>query len=482
MNSLPSPVETRQPADVISLLGGLAETVRYRLVPRADDEFLKAELYSLASILRILSTELPLLLGQQAEDLADLIRLLDRGSEAEIVGLDELRAAAAHMASSDDLHVRTRIRQYIERDLARGMCGLLGTWDSSGAATMRPQGSGYEDRPPSDELERRLADFLSTEGLGELSRVVRSTEGYGAETVVCHLAASGDDERVVVRIQWLDLPIARLIQTVDNQAQAMICAASADVPVAPVLRTISHDPTVGAPVLVTGYVPGFVPTGWTARGRDFVKRLAAHASDQWIGDLVRIHSAELPDVDRSTLRLGRTNREHQSRRVALLEQIYRDSELRADPLIEDVLAVLRDGCAEWGEAVLVHGDYRPGNIMYDADSLQVRAVLDWDCAYINDFHEDLGHVVAWPWRDADGLAAGLLARERLLDLYAQLSGRDVNQDAVRYYELQSAFRRYLGFAGLARAWLDRGGDVRMARAWLALRNDRVELGKLIAAI
>ena len=55
-----------------------------------------------------------------------------------------------------------------------------------------------------------------------------------------------------------------------------------------------------------------------------------------------------------------------------------------------------DLAARWLEArapeprrrVLVHGDYRVGNVMFDATG--VRAILDWELAHLGDPVEDLG--------------------------------------------------------------------------------------------
>lgn len=470
------------PADLVSLLDGLAVTVRHRLAPSADSEFLKAELYSLASILRILADEVPQLPSEEAADRDDLLALLaGHFVESDIVAdqnADDLRAAAATLARRAE--ERERIHTFVQRDLGRGLVGFLGPGDCRAVAPRQrrtPDSSSV--RPASVEVRDRLRLFLHGQGLGELDSVARSTEGYGAETVVCAVVRDGVRQQVVVRIQWPDLPIVGLIQTVDSQARAMDAARRANVPTPEVLAT-ADEAVVGAPVLVTEYVDGYVPTGWTPDGRRFIEGLATSGIDSWTDTLIRIHAADIGPLRASALRLGDTNIPHQRERLARLESVYRASELRPDPLVEDVIVALGEGLADFGDPVLVHGDYRPGNIIYRDDDLTIAAVLDWDCAYVNDYHEDLGHIVAWPWRDDAGRVAGLVSREQFLDAYARRSGRDVDERGVRYYELQATFRRYLGFAGLARAWLDRGGDVRMARAWLALRNDRVELGKLVA--
>src|SRR3546814_14963701 len=48
------------------------------------------------------------------------------------------------------------------------------------------------------------------------------------------------------------------------------------------------------------------------------------------------------------------------------------------------------------EPVLVHGDYRMGNVMVDAGGLA--AVLDWELAHLGDAHEDLAFGCMTVWR------------------------------------------------------------------------------------
>jgi aminoglycoside phosphotransferase (APT) family kinase protein len=192
-----------------------------------------------------------------------------------------------------------------------------------------------------------------------------------------------------------------------------------------------------------------------------------------------MHSVDWRDERLAPLIEGATPAEHQRNRLSQVDELYHEVALRPDPLIEEVLAYLRDQLPSPDGLVVVHGDYRPGNIIYDPQTLRRQAVIDWDGVHLGDYHEDLGQILAWPFRDTSGLACGLFDDEELLELYEQRSGRPVSRAETHYYEVAATFRRYMGFCVLARSWLDGGGDVRMARAWLALSNDRVQLARLL---
>lgn len=92
------------------------------------------------------------------------------------------------------------------------------------------------------------------------------------------------------------------------------------------------------------------------------------------------------------------------------------------------------------DAVLVHRDYRLGNVMIDGD--RVTGVLDWEFAGWGDRHEDLGWFTARCWRfGRDDLeAGGLGAAEDFFAGYEEASGCVVDRDRVRYWQAMAHAR------------------------------------------
>lgn len=85
--------------------------------------------------------------------------------------------------------------------------------------------------------------------------------------------------------------------------------------------------------------------------------------------------------------------------------------------------------------VLVHGDFRVGNVMFDEVGLT--AVLDWELCHIGDPVEDLGWLCVRTWRFGnDALAAGgLCSREELVRSYEDAGGARVDMATLRWWEL-----------------------------------------------
>jgi len=86
------------------------------------------------------------------------------------------------------------------------------------------------------------------------------------------------------------------------------------------------------------------------------------------------------------------------------------------------------------EQVLVHGDFRMGNVVVGPEGL--RAVLDWELAHIGDPHEDLAWMCTKTWRFGNPSApvGGVGPREPFYRAYEAESGRSLDRDALRWWE------------------------------------------------
>jgi aminoglycoside phosphotransferase (APT) family kinase protein len=109
--------------------------------------------------------------------------------------------------------------------------------------------------------------------------------------------------------------------------------------------------------------------------------------------------------------------------------------------------------------VLLHGDYRLGNFMFDEDTLEMTAVLDWELAHIGDFHEDVAYALEplFCSRDAQGkpLVASMMQADDYLDGYAKRSGRVIDPEVLLWYQVLICFKGSLmNFASGVRAARD----------------------------
>ena len=109
------------------------------------------------------------------------------------------------------------------------------------------------------------------------------------------------------------------------------------------------------------------------------------------------------------------------------------------PALELALLRLDSSRPPTTRRTVVHGDFRLGNWMVDADGLV--GALDWELAHIGDPVEDLGWMCVRSWRFGGPLpVAGVGTREDLLAAYAAAGGEAVDPGALRWWELYGTTR------------------------------------------
>jgi aminoglycoside phosphotransferase (APT) family kinase protein len=105
------------------------------------------------------------------------------------------------------------------------------------------------------------------------------------------------------------------------------------------------------------------------------------------------------------------------------------------PAIELGLWWLRENRPPMRDPVVVHGDFRIGNLVVDPRGLV--GVLDWEFAHLDDPVRDLAFslVRAWRFGVPGKRLGGVGAVEPYLDRYNELTGRQVTRRELDYWEL-----------------------------------------------
>ena len=109
------------------------------------------------------------------------------------------------------------------------------------------------------------------------------------------------------------------------------------------------------------------------------------------------------------------------------------------PMLELVRRWLIDHRPPPVEPVVVHGDFRLGNLIVGDDGL--RAVIDWELAHLGDPMEDLGWLCVKAWRFGQrSPVAGLGEYDELFSAYAAAGGGAVDADVVRWWEVLGTWK------------------------------------------
>jgi aminoglycoside phosphotransferase (APT) family kinase protein len=128
--------------------------------------------------------------------------------------------------------------------------------------------------------------------------------------------------------------------------------------------------------------------------------------------------------------------------------------------------------------VLLHGDFRLGNLMVDAGGLA--AVLDWELAHLGDRHQDLayGCINSWRFGQIDRPAFGIGQFEALWRAYEPESGVAVEPDRFRWWLVYSTLWWGICCLQMADIWRS-GKDSGLERAVIGRRASETEVDLLL---
>lgn len=128
--------------------------------------------------------------------------------------------------------------------------------------------------------------------------------------------------------------------------------------------------------------------------------------------------------------------------------------------------------------VLLHGDFRMGNVMADSEGLAV--VLDWELAHLGDRHQDLafGCINSWRFGHIDRPGFGCGSIEELWSAYEAASGVAVDAARFRWWLVYSTL--WWGMCCLQMAEIWRSGlDTTLERAVIGRRASETEVDLLM---
>jgi aminoglycoside phosphotransferase (APT) family kinase protein len=259
-----------------------------------------------------------------------------------------------------------------------------------------------------------------------IGEVQRTSAGFSRENWVFDATWGGHRHDLIARRD----PVGSVLET-DRRVETAVLRALVGTGVpAPTLRWADLDGArLGRPALIMDLAPGTCD-GFVLNGPAPLEERVALA-DHIYGHLACIHllgwrSLGLGDV------LDDPGAEAALRAVDHWEAELRRVQLAPEPELAMVLAWLRANAPANERTTVVHGDFKPGNLLLDGQ--HVTAVLDWETAHLGDPHEDLGWVTN-PLRQGEHRIAGAWEPQDLLDRWAERTGFAVDADAVRWWQV-----------------------------------------------
>ena len=313
----------------------------------------------------------------------------------------------------------------------------------------------------SAELRAGLTRALARAGLPPPEGLTRLT---GGATMESWRFQAGEGAYVLRRAPSLafmaDRPFGH-----DTEAAIIRAAHGAGVTAPEVVVELAPEDAIGS-----GFVMRALP-GTPDPGAILAMERPGELLSQCARDLARIHAldaealpADIPEMDYAE---------------ALEGLRVQFAEAGGDrPIIALGLKWLGDHLPARAEPVLVHGDYRLGNILAEDGALT--GVLDWELAHRGDRHEDLAFACMTVWRFAriDRPALGLGSLEDWFAAYEAESGVTVDRDRFRYWLVYRTVWWALGCLRMAKVWRE-GHDRMLERVVISRRTSEQELDLLM---
>jgi aminoglycoside phosphotransferase (APT) family kinase protein len=295
-----------------------------------------------------------------------------------------------------------------------------------------PEEAAALDLPPL-LVRRPLEAFLDAHGLGS-GPVEAVAIGEGHSNVTFAITR-GDGQWVLRRPPRPPLPPSA--HDVLREAQLLEAVRDADVRTPVVVASSDDDSIIGAPFYVMELLEGEVLTTAVPPALDG-PGARRRIGEEVVDALVEIHAVDWRTCGLEGYGKPTGYLERQLRRFTGLWEHNRTRELEA---MEQLTRWLGEHRPESGEATIVHGDFRLGNVMYAPHAPpRVVVIFDWELATIGDPLADVGYLVAtWaePGDDETGLFGGVTSeggfpsREELVARYEAGSGRSMSD--LRWY-------------------------------------------------
>ena len=185
------------------------------------------------------------------------------------------------------------------------------------------------------------------------------------------------------------------------------------------------------PFFIMDRAPGRTTMGAFAAAE--AESTRAKVADDFLSELARLQSLDYRECGLEILGEPKNLEEPARIQAAHWNEIYdRDRMDEHYPILDAAFAWLKANPVVSDRIVIVHGDYRSGNYLYDDSG--IIAMLDWEMAHLGDPMEDLGWASMKFW-GREELAGGLMEREAFYELYEQKTGRAVDRKRLFFYQV-----------------------------------------------
>ena len=249
-----------------------------------------------------------------------------------------------------------------------------------------------------------------------------------------------------------------------DEAHIIQAAAQTGVPVPHIYTVLETSHRLGES-FVMAFIPGeSIPQQWL--NADAFNSARKGLAFECGAALAQTHTVDCSQLPQSIKPLTLARRfDGIQRRL----QIFGD----VSPAMQFGLNWLIDHAPEDVPCVLLHGDFRTGNLLVNEQGLA--GILDWELAHQGPPAEDLGYLCAHVWRfgEIEKPVGGFGEYADLLAGYRSIAGWAPDLESLKYWEIFAALNWGLVCQTMGALWHSGSGDIE--RAAVARRRSEAEL-------
>ncbi len=257
--------------------------------------------------------------------------------------------------------------------------------------------------------------------------------------------------------------------SLDTQADLIELCRNAGVTAPEVLAKLTADDRLGQGFLMVRALGETLPHKILGK-TEFAEALN-QLTVQCATELAKIHAINVSTLPKEIQRADPATL------LQLQEEAYRDLRVTI-PAYDYAFRWLEDNIPTAEAPVLLHADFRMGNLMIDKTGIS--AVLDWELAHLGDPMEDLSYLCTPSWRFGhyEQEAGGFDSAENLIFAYETASGSKVDRSRFDWWLIYNTL--WWGVACLRMGHSYRDGSVHvLERTIIGRRASEVEIDLLL---
>lgn len=206
------------------------------------------------------------------------------------------------------------------------------------------------------------------------------------------------------------------------------------------------------PAIIYGFVTGKTQpskppsTQVTGTGLNFGPELRAKLAPQVVKQVADLHrfdvsGLDIPGFDK--VKVG--SNESVIKEINWWQRVWEEDRGEEEPIMQVAANWLKRNAPPVDHVSIIHNDMRSGNFLFDEDSEEISAWLDWELTSLGDRHQDLGWITAYQFGHfaEDGktfLASGLMPVDQFYQDYERHSGLPIDPARMAYYKVFNTWK------------------------------------------